>query len=89
MDTSAVPYAQGSAARAETLLANTRLLAGTPYWLRLGTRPDLGSWLLRQIESFDIVDSLPHRSEVSVPDRMSGVGFTRAVGGRRQADLVR
>lgn len=89
MDTSAVPYAQGSAARAETLLANTRLLAGTPYWLRLGTRPDLGSWLLRQIESFDIVDSLPHRSEVSIPDRMSGVGFTRAVGGRRQADLVR
>lgn len=89
MDVDQIPYRQGSPERAATLLGNTRLLAGTPYWLRVGQRPDLGTWFLSQVQESDAVDSLPLRSEVSVPDRMQGPGFTRSVGGRRQRELVR
>lgn len=89
MDPAAVPFRQGSPELAESMLENTRLLAGTPYWLRVGRRPDMGSWLLDRASRMDGVDSLPLRSEVSVPERMQGPGFTRTVGGRRQHELVR
>lgn len=89
MDRSAVPYADGSPDRGDTIALNARLLAGTPYWIRVGQRPDLGSWFLDQVERSGVVDSVPDRSEVSVPDRMQGPAFTRTVGGRRQHELVR
>lgn len=73
---------------AQTLTQNMRLVAGTPHWLRTGPRPDLAAWMLHDLESHGHYD-LPLRTEVQVPERMTGAPLVQTVGGRRQAKLLR
>jgi len=79
-----LPYREGSAEAGETIATNSRLLAGTPYWLRPGTVPRTDRYLLRHVGT-DGIDAL---TEPSVPDRMTGPGFTQQVAGRKWRPFV-
>ncbi|MGP5672882.1 hypothetical protein [Brachybacterium alimentarium] len=79
LDEEELSYREGSAEAGETIATNTRLLAGTPYWLRRGTAPRTDQYLLSQF-SPSSVDAL---TDPSIPDRMIGPGFTQQVAGRK------
>lgn len=85
LDTEDIEFSHGSEERADVITRNSRLLAGTPYWLRIGPRPDLSSWLLQAAR----LDKLDGIEKPSVPDRMLGAGFTVSVGGRKWTGLTR
>ena len=66
------------------IATNARLLAGTPHWLRPGTVPRTDQYLLSHVDP-GTIDAL---KDPSVPDRMTGPGFTRQVAGRKWRKLV-
>ncbi|MFI8778091.1 hypothetical protein ACIGH6_13525 [Brachybacterium paraconglomeratum] len=84
LDTDELPYREGSTAAGETIATNARLLAGTPHWLRPGTVPRTDQYLVEQAGRGSI-DTL---TNPSVPDRMTGPGFTQQVAGRKWRRLV-
>lgn len=85
LDTEHIAYPQGSAERGQTIMRNARMLAGTPHWLRIGDRPEL--WRMQMSAAH--VRSLPGIDDPTVPQRMTGAGFTQAIGGRRWGSLTR
>ncbi|MGP9843341.1 hypothetical protein [Brachybacterium sp. 107] len=80
-----LPYREGSTDAGEMIPRNARLLAGTPHWLRPGTVQRTDEYLLAQVGAYGI-DTL---IDPSVPDRMTGPGFTQQVAGRKWRGLVR
>lgn len=84
LDVDEIPYREGSADAGEVIATNARLLAGTPHWLRPGTIPRTDQYLLDQVDTSGI-DALV---DPSVPDRMTGPGFTQSVAGRKWRHLV-
>lgn len=85
LDDHDLPFKSGSEERGRVIERNARILAGTPYWLRMGSRPELWRSQMRAAG----VDSIPGVPEPLVPERMLGAGFTQAVGGRRWVSLAR
>ena len=79
LDEQDLQYHEGSADTGETIATNARLLAGTPYWLRPGAVPRTDQYLLSHVDP-GTIDTL---SDPSVPDRMTGPGFTQQVAGRK------
>lgn len=84
LDPDELPYREGSADAGEVIATNARLLAGTPHWLRSGTVPRTDQYLVDQVDTSG-VDALV---DPSVPDRMTGPGFTQSVAGRKWRHLV-
>lgn len=84
LDEEDLPYREGSAEAGETIATNTRLLAGTPHWLRPGTVPRTDRYLLTHVDS----DQISALKDPSVPDRMTGPGFTQQVAGRKWRKLI-
>lgn len=84
LDEDELPYREGSPEAGEVIATNARLLAGTPHWLRPGTVPRTDQYLLSQVGT----DSISALAEPSVPDRMTGPGFTQQVAGRKWRRLV-
>lgn len=84
LDEQDLPYREGSAEAGETIATNARLLAGTPHWLRPGTVPRTDRYLLTHVDS----DQISALEDPSVPDRMTGPGFTQQVAGRKWRHLV-
>ncbi|UQN30546.1 hypothetical protein [Brachybacterium kimchii] len=85
LDAEEMPFADGSADAGQTIAANARLLAGTPFWLRTGRVPHLDRHMVDFAGAAD-VDAL---TDPLVPDRMTGSGFTQAVAGRKWRHLVK
>lgn len=79
LDTDEMPYLEGSTDASEVIATNARLLAGTPHWLRPGTIPRTDQYLLSYVDTTGVTAL----ADPSVPDRMTGPGFTRTVAGRR------
>lgn len=84
LDEDELPFREGSAAVGEAIATNARLLAGTPHWLRPGTVPRSDQYLLEQV-GHGHINAL---TDSSVPDRMTGPGFTQQVAGRKWRHLV-
>jgi len=84
LDEDELPYREGSAEAGETIAMNARMLAGTPHWLRPGTVPRSDQYLLKQV-GHGHINAL---TDSSVPDRMTGPGFTQQVAGRKWRGLV-
>lgn len=84
LDSDEMPYREGSTDAGETIATNARLLAGTPHWLRPGTIPRTDQYLLSHVDTTGVAAL----SDPSVPDRMTGPGFTQTVAGRKWRHLV-
>ena len=84
-DETEMPYREGSPDAGEVIATNARLLAGTPHWLRPGTVPRTDQYLLSHVDTTGVAALV----DPSVPDRMTGPGFTRTVAGRKWRPLVR
>lgn len=84
LDEDEMPYREGSPSAGEVIATNSRLLAGTPHWLRPGTVPRIDQYLLEQLDTTG-VETL---ADPAVPDRMTGPGFTQSVAGRKWRHLV-
>ncbi|MGP9684005.1 hypothetical protein [Brachybacterium sp. AOP3-A1-3] len=84
LDENELHYREGSADAGETIAMNARILAGSPYWLRPGTVPRTDQYLLDQVDG-NRIDAL---TDPSLPDRMTGPGFTQPVAGRKWRRLV-
>lgn len=84
LDEHELQYREGSAESGETIATNSRLLAGTPHWLRPGTVPRTDQYLLNHVGN----GSIEALAGPSVPDRMTGPGFTQQVAGRKWRHLV-
>ncbi|HLR95224.1 MAG TPA: hypothetical protein VK053_11905 [Jiangellaceae bacterium] len=84
LDETEMPYREGSPDAGEVIAMNARLLAGTPHWLRPGTIPRTDQYLLDHVDTTGIAAL----ADPSVPDRMTGPGFTRTVAGRKWRRLV-
>lgn len=84
LDGDEMPYREGSTDAGETIAKNARLLAGTPHWLRPGTVPRTDQYLLSHVDTTGVAAL----ADPSVPDRMTGPGFSRAVAGRKWRHLI-
>ena len=85
LDETEMPYREGSPDAGEVIATNARLLAGTPHWLRPGIVPRTDQYLLSHVDTTGVAALV----DPSVPDRMTGPGFTRTVAGRKWRPLVR
>lgn len=84
LDKDELQYREGSEEAGEAIAMNSRLLAGTPHWLRPGTVPRTDQYMLNQAGAAGI-DSMV---SPLVPDRMTGPGFTQSVAGRKWRRMV-
>lgn len=84
LDEDEMPYREGSPSAGEVIAANSRLLAGTPHWLRPGTIPRTDKYLLDRVDTTGVEEL----ADPAVPDRMTGPGFTQSVAGRKWRHLV-
>src|SRR5699024_3568992 len=84
LDEDEMPYREGSPSAGEVIAANSRMLAGTPHWLRPGTIPRTDQYLLDRVDTTGVAEL----TDPAVPDPMTGPGFTESASGRKWRPLI-